>query len=256
MFPQTKLGHAPALRPDAGKTWRGVTTPARNFGHEAAPGQALVRWRADASALVWGDAGTRVTPHQWAAMAPAQRAGLLALVPPASRAAVAGALAGGDRARALAPRRPAGLALGEDAAFGRRLRQAARQATREHLGTSAACYDTANRTARLAGGRDLDGGTRDVLAGRGRPLAHLAASAEAGTLRPGMAVYMNLAPGTNPRSLDDATRPHWATYLGRDADGTLRFADQYRADWSLAELAQAYSPRLIDLYADPFAGRR
>lgn len=227
-----------------------------NFGHDA-PANRL--FKPDATGWpVWTDGGTRLSPDQFAAMSSAQRAEVLARVPAGQREAIARGLAGGHarRARIEGPSPGDAWTPSANTQLQARVRDAARLSTGNNLGVSAACYDTANQGAKLAGGRDLDSGARDVLAARSRPLSHLRISAEAGSLKVGMAVYMNLAPGSNPRSVNDETCPHWATYLGKDEKGVMRFSDQYRADWSLDELAGAYAPRRIDLFADPFAGQR
>lgn len=246
---------------DTNKTWRGVTTAQRNFGHQAVaiPGtkaSTTVVFDAASNSLLWADRQTRISPDQWANMGADQRQALLAKVPAARRQAVTTALAGGVvwRASEKAPQQRTRLSLntGREGDFQHRLRRYAKQATDANLNQLGACYNTANQTAKLNGGRDLDG-ARDFTGARGQALGYLSTSVENGTLKAGMSVYMNLDPGNNPRSLNDGSRPHWMTYMGKDPDGTLRFADQFRTDWTLPELVSAYGPRRIDLYVDPYA---
>ena len=149
------------------------------------------------------------------------------------------------------PATPARARRSAQASQQARVRSAARTATTRNYGVPGACYRTAQQTAWAQGG-NLDTCPGSTTA-RGCALTHLAISEQMGKLRPGMAVYMDRTPGIDPSSVNRGNMPHWMTYLGKDADGTLRFADQYAADWSLMELAQAYAPRVIDTIYDPLA---
>lgn len=131
-----------------------------------------------------------------------------------------------------------------------RLLAAARSAA---SGTSRDCYRTTVRTAH-ANGASGDGMTWPTAKKyQGRALsAGLRQAIDAGHLKPGMVIYMNLRPGTDPNSLDMSNLPHWMTYLGQDAGGVHRFADQYASDFSLDEVVSTYSPRKLDEILDPY----
>jgi len=122
-------------------------------------------------------------------------------------------------------------------------------------GTALACYDTVVAQANRAGAPGNGDTWPETLAYRGRELASgLRAAIADGTLKPGMVVWMNSTPGSDPRSLHDDNYNHWMTYLGPDGSGVPRFSDQYRTDFTVEALAAAYgSNRVIDRFFDPYA---
>ena len=90
-------------------------------------------------------------------------------------------------------------------------------------------------------------------------LQGLSAAIRQGDLLPGMVVYLNNQPGTDPSSQKMEYQPHWFTYLGKDLDGEDRFADQYNADWKIDGLNAQYArdasgkTRMVDEILDPYA---
>jgi hypothetical protein len=253
--------------PDRGRSW-GLKADdgdgVLNFGHRRVAGESRgALWQMHPSGVpIWSDTQTAMTPDQWALMPEAQRQEILALVPQADRKATAKRMAGGHAERALMPH-PAGQAHAKPAGkpsaprspdLQARVQAAAQAATADHLNQPGACYRTAEATAERLGG-DLRH-ARDQVSARGLSLSHLEASEKAGKLMPGMAIYCNLQPGTDPDSVIEANLPHWMTYLGRDPHGVMRFSDQYGADLSLAEVVAAYQPRVIDALIDPLAHLR
>ena len=130
---------------------------------------------------------------------------------------------------------------------------AAQEATRANFKVSGACYRTAAFTASLLGGNLRS--AKSILTSRFKELSQLQTDIDAGILRPGMAVYMNLRPGTDPNSVHTGrnyagpdNKPHWMTYAGNG-----RFTDQY-GTYSAAGVVASYANRgdhrIIDGYFD------
>ena len=117
---------------------------------------------------------------------------------------------------------------------------------------SRACYRTAVATAARNGGLNDGWQWWTSTSYRGESLNALAQAIADGTLRGGMVIYMNTAPGRDRASMNLSYRPHWMTYLGRDGGGTPRFSDQYGTSYSLSDVANTYSPRLIDAFFNPY----
>ena len=118
--------------------------------------------------------------------------------------------------------------------------------------TSRACYRVAVATAAENGGISDGWQWAETTAYRGRSLSALADAIGDSTLRPGMVVYMNTAPGRDRASLNLSYRPHWMTYLGRDGSGVPRFSDQYGTNYSVDDVVSNYSPRVIDYLFNPY----
>jgi hypothetical protein len=123
--------------------------------------------------------------------------------------------------------------------------------------TSRDCYRTSARTAKLNGGSSDGWSWPEDRSYRGKSLsAGLKAAIERGVLKPGMIIYASKNPGTDPSSMNISNLPHWFTYLGRDASGVDRFADQYATDFDLSGprgIAATYGgSRRIDAFFDPY----
>ena len=118
--------------------------------------------------------------------------------------------------------------------------------------TSRACYRVAVATASDNGGISDGWQWSSTTSYRGRSLSSLADAINDSTLRPGMVVYMNTAPGRDRASLNLNYRPHWMTYLGRDSNGVPRFSDQYGTNYSVEDVVSNYSPRVIDYLFNPY----
>lgn len=132
---------------------------------------------------------------------------------------------------------------------------AAYRATSHYAGVLHKCYRTAALTAQYMGGNLST--ARASTSARGLPISHLETSAAVGKLEPGMVIYANRRPGTDPDSVNLANKPHWFTYLGKDASGVMRFSDNFGSNYSLDEMEARYGHgRKIDTIFDPLATRR
>ena len=130
-------------------------------------------------------------------------------------------------------------------------------AKRAQSGASRDCYNTSARTAGLNGGSTDGWGWPESTTYRGQSLASGLEKAIAnGELKPGMIIYANNRPGADPSSMNMAYKPHWFTYLGKDASGVDRFSDQYATDFDLSGprgIAATYGgSRVIDAFYDPY----
>jgi len=115
-----------------------------------------------------------------------------------------------------------------------------------------ACYRTAVATAAANGGIGNGWLWWGTTAYRNRSLASLYDALADGTLRPGMVVYMNTAPGADRSSTNLSYRPHWMTYLGPDADGIPRFSDNFGTSYTVSDVISTYGPRLLDTFFNPY----
>jgi hypothetical protein len=183
--------------------------------------------------------------EEWTALSGTERAAALRGVPAARRVHVVAEI----EARGRKP-------IGEpDRATIRRFRVAV-TAARADLGNTQqpeAARLFAEAVARHTGGKSLAGMARDAKF-QGRPLARLPELLVPGGLMVGMVVQLVHA----ARATDRGARPtmHWLTYLGRDSDGTPRFADLQRDDWSPAALRSAFGGWTLDGVLDPHVARR
>ncbi len=128
-------------------------------------------------------------------------------------------------------------------------------ASRAANGVSRDCYNTALRTARNNGASGDGWSWPSDTSYRGQSVrGGLQSAINDGTLKPGMAVYINRNPGTDPASVNLNNLPHWMTYLGEDSNGIPRFGDQYYSNMSLHQVSTYYGlSRRIDEFLDPYA---
>ena len=128
-------------------------------------------------------------------------------------------------------------------------------ATRAANGTRRDCYNTVVRTANNNGARGNGWTWPSNSSYRGQSVrSGLRAAINDGTLRPGMAIYINQNPGTDPSSTNLSNLPHWMTYLGKDQNGVDRFSDQYYTSMTVDQVADNYgASRRIDEFLDPYA---
>lgn len=115
------------------------------------------------------------------------------------------------------------------------------------------CYWTAVATSRRNG---ANGKThwewKADLSYRFKSLATIPDAIEKGILKPGMVIYANKKPGTDPRSSNLANKPHWFTYLGRGHDGKPMFSDQYFVSTDFTKMKRWIAGRRIDAFYDPY----
>jgi len=121
-----------------------------------------------------------------------------------------------------------------------------------------ACYFVSEQIALQAGGHGNGYTWPEVRGYHGASMNVLREAVTSGRLKPGMVVWANLYPGTDPASLHPSNLNHWMIYLGKDSQGTPRFADNYRpagelGPFSLDELIRQYGNRRIDRIYDPMA---
>ena len=138
--------------------------------------------------------------------------------------------------------------------FEESVRKAATKAQDSFAGKPRKCYKTTAKFVALMGATSA---TNPSVSSRGLPLSHLEKLLELGKLKPGMQIYVNKKPGTDPQSLKLGNLPHWAIYVGKDSKGAPRFMDQYRDDWSLSDFIATYgNSRKIDTIFDPLKAKR
>lgn len=109
------------------------------------------------------------------------------------------------------------------------------------------CYRRAEQVMKLATGKALANMPGNTSL-RGTPISQLPELIRSGAIKPGTAMYWNLRPGTDPRSVNvKGNLPHWGTVR---PDGTID--DNHRRRWTPDEFAQAYRGRFLDATFNPF----
>ena len=117
------------------------------------------------------------------------------------------------------------------------------------------CYRTAVRTAHNNGASGNGWSWPSTKKHRGESVrSGLRSAISDKSLKPGMVIYINRNPGTDPASMNLQNLPHWMTYLGKDHNGVDRFSDQYRTTMTVDEAADYYGvSRKIDSFYNPYA---
>lgn len=136
------------------------------------------------------------------------------------------------------------------------LKHAAVKAFRTFGNKKGKCHRTAEQTAKNNGAIGNDNEWQRDTSYRDRPLLALKTAINKGDLKPGMVIYANKRPGTDPQSLNMKNGPHWFTYLGKDAAGVDRFSDQYSTEFTLDRMNRFIPGRKIDTILDPYAKKR
>lgn len=134
--------------------------------------------------------------------------------------------------------------------------RAARGAFGKYSNQQGKCHRTAELTASLSGGSGSDGLWPIDSSFRNRSLSAMKEAVARNLLCPGMVIYANRHPGSDPQSLDLKNGPHWFTYLGKDSRGIARFADQYKTNWTLEGLEAFIPGRKVDAFFDPHFKQR
>jgi len=134
-----------------------------------------------------------------------------------------------------------------------KMKQAATGAYKAYQDVPAACYKTSVYTAELAGPAGNGWTWKGSTNRRNQSMLKLKEAIDGGELLPGMVLYVNYNPGTDPSSMNLANGPHWFTYLGKDPQGIDRFSDQYTDNSTLEAMIQFVPGRFIDEIFDPFA---
>jgi hypothetical protein len=133
-----------------------------------------------------------------------------------------------------------------------KLKNAAISARKQLLNVSGAGYRTvvltANKNGAAGDGRIWPSSKKYQR----QSLNNLQKAIDAGDLLPGMVIYVNNSPGSDPSSTNSAYKPHWLTYLGKDSSGKPRFSNQYSTDRKIDELINFLPGRLIDEILDPY----
>ncbi|MCO4783436.1 MAG: hypothetical protein KC646_14010 [Candidatus Cloacimonetes bacterium] len=132
------------------------------------------------------------------------------------------------------------------------LKKAATDAYNVWPGTSGKCYPVSVLTARNNGSTGDGWSWKSSQKYRWKSMSSIDEAILDNSLKPGMVIYVNTAPGADPQSLDMSYLPHWFTYLGKDSEGVSRFSDQYTTNSSLKEMINFVPGRLIDAFFDPY----
>lgn len=133
-----------------------------------------------------------------------------------------------------------------------RLEAAARKAFHTYPQVPGACYKTSVLTANkngISGDGNVWPSSKKY---QHSSMSRLKEAITAGDLKPGMIIYVNYNPGTDPMSLNLSNGPHWFTYLGKDSTGVDRYSDQYSVSWTLEGEMGLVPGRKIDEILDPY----
>ncbi|MBW7875668.1 MAG: hypothetical protein H3C47_06760 [Candidatus Cloacimonetes bacterium] len=115
------------------------------------------------------------------------------------------------------------------------------------------CYWTAVSTAKHNGSMaQTHWQWKSDLSYRRKSLAKIPEAIEKGVLKPGMVVYANRRPGTDPKSSNLSNKPHWFTFLGYNEKGQPMFSDQYFVATDFSKMKTWIAGRLIDSFYDPY----